>query len=133
MPAHNGSGRFVSSDKGEVSIHWDDDSLDEGLTRLLAGIVPYVDAVLEHDEAESINDMRTSAPWTDRTSNARNGLFAKAYVEGGEHGEILYHTVEYGIFLETKFSGRDRVVWPDATLRAGRRVMTGIRMLMRSL
>lgn len=42
-----------------------------------------------------------NAPWTDRTSNARQTLNAKAYLEGAHHVCIeLRHGVEYGIWLE---------------------------------
>lgn len=56
--------------------------------------------------------MKTSAPWTDRTSNARNGLAARAYREADEIGIVLYHQVPYGIYLETRFDGRYAVIAP---------------------
>lgn len=131
-PQRDSSGRFVKTPRGgEVSVKWTDD-LGPGLNRAAAFVIPYVDAVLEHDSGESQNDMRVNAPWTDRTSNARNGLFAKAFVEGGEHGEVLYHTMDYGIWLELANSGKYRIIWPS-TLRAGRRVMKGLRELFRAM
>lgn len=45
--------------------------------------------------------MKQHAPWTDRTTNARNGLFATAVKLGkGLYAIILAHSVTYGIYLE---------------------------------
>lgn len=44
--------------------------------------------------------IKHNAPWTDRTSNARNGLFATAVQEQTKFFIILGHRVDYGIFLE---------------------------------
>lgn len=45
--------------------------------------------------------MKQKAPWTDRTSNARNGLFARAAkLSRTVFAIILGHSVTYGIFLE---------------------------------
>lgn len=58
------------------------------------------------------NYMKNNAPWTDQTGNARNGLAARAYSSGSEFGIVLFHQVPYGIFLETKFGGRDAIIQP---------------------
>jgi hypothetical protein len=55
---------------------------------------------------------KRTAPWTDRTSNARNGLRAAAEHGGGSHSIILWHTMPYGIWLETRWSGRYAVIIP---------------------
>lgn len=56
--------------------------------------------------------MKTNAPWTDRTGNARAGLFARASVAGTGAKITFGHTVFYGIFLETRFAGRYAIVLP---------------------
>lgn len=56
--------------------------------------------------------MKLNAPWTDRTSNARNGLAARAYEDGDEIGIVLFHQVDYGIWLETRFGGRYAIIDP---------------------
>lgn len=51
------------------------------------------------------------APWKDRTTNARNGLFSEDYNRGSRYGIIIAHSVDYGIFLElphrTRGGGQD--------------------------
>lgn len=56
-------------------------------------------------------DMKNRAPWTDRTGNARSGLFSEAH-QGSEPYMLFGHSVPYGIFLETRFSGAYAVVLP---------------------
>lgn len=50
------------------------------------------------------------APWTDRTSNARQGL--RTAVEGGpeQFALVLYHTATYGIWLEVRWGGRWSII-----------------------
>lgn len=74
-------------------------------------------------------EMRERAPWTDRTGNARNGLFAKPFYNlgsgtlgrdaggrftsgGNTYGVVLYHSVPYGIWLETRWAGRFAALLP---------------------
>ena len=45
--------------------------------------------------------MKHNAPWTDRTTNARNGLFAKASrLAKSLFAITLGHSVDYGVYLE---------------------------------
>lgn len=55
---------------------------------------------------------KTTAPWTDRTGNARNGLFGGVEVKGTEVFIRLGHSMEYGIFLELANDGRFAVLKP---------------------
>jgi hypothetical protein len=58
------------------------------------------------------NYMKVNAPWTDQTSNARNGLAARAYRDQDQIGIVLYHQVSYGIWLETRFGGKYAIIQP---------------------
>lgn len=75
------------------------------------------------------NYMKTNAPWTDRTGNARNGLAARAYQEGDEVGIVLYHQVDYGIWLETRWSGKYAIIQPTID-EMGPRVMRDFNRLL---
>lgn len=76
-------------------------------------------AAFVYQEAKSEGRMRTGAPWTDRTTNARSSLFAKANSRGTHHELLLSHGVAYGIYLETMKSGQYAIVTPEI-LRAAR-------------
>lgn len=68
--------------------------------------------VFRYQENASENYMRSNAPWTDRTTNARNGLYSKADQEATQHSLLISHGVPYGIFLEVSNSGRDGIIVP---------------------
>lgn len=73
-------------------------NMEDKLQRALYGVVKYWDGPAEEH-------MKHNAPWTDRTTNARNGLFATAQksantIAASTFAIILGHSVDYGIFLE---------------------------------
>lgn len=51
-----------------------------------------------------------NAPWTDRTSNARQGLNHAIKDEGAVLGLVLYHDMDYGIWLEVRWGGRWAII-----------------------
>lgn len=56
--------------------------------------------------------MRSNAPWTDRTGNARNGLVG-VYESSANGGRVVFaHSVNYGIWLEVRWSGRYAIILP---------------------
>jgi hypothetical protein len=78
---------------------------------------------LDYQAAKSETRMRTTAPWTDRTTNARNGLFAKVYeIDVDSWLLLLSHSVDYGIWLEVINNGEYAAVRPEF-LQANREVM----------
>lgn len=68
--------------------------MDRKLNRAAFATVKYWDGRAEAH-------MKQKAPWSDRTSNARNGLSAKAVKESKSvFSIILSHGVTYGVYLE---------------------------------
>lgn len=78
---------------------------------------------------EGIAALKQNAPWTDRTSAARNGLHTITMLGGSQHIIIYSHAVHYGIWLEVKFSGRDAVILPTM-IPEGRDLMKKLDGLM---
>lgn len=58
------------------------------------------------------NSAKSNAPWTDRTGNARSGLFGT--VETAQNMVILYlshgQMIDYGIWLELAHGGRHAIL-----------------------
>lgn len=58
------------------------------------------------------NSAKSNAPWTDRTGNARSGLFGT--VETAQNMVILYlshgQMIDYGIWLELAHGGRYAII-----------------------
>jgi hypothetical protein len=63
--------------------------------------------------AEEVQDYaQQNAPWEDRTGEARDGLTAESFEDGGILTIVLYHTVEYGVWLEVRNSGEYAIIIP---------------------
>lgn len=92
---------------------FDFDTLTPSLQELLPKIDAGVDLAFDAAEAKSQSDMRLNAPWHDNTGNARAGLNTVHEKEPMvEHRLVLYHSVNYGIWLEVRFSGRYAIIGP---------------------
>jgi len=65
------------------------------------------------DDARKVEDYaKDNAPWTDRTGDAREGLTAEVSRDGEAVVLELYHTVEYGLWLEVIQSGEYAIIMP---------------------
>lgn len=92
--------------------------LTAGLTALMA---------YEADRGEEY--MKSNAPWTDRTGNARGGLKADPFAQDHKFGVVYYHQVPYGIWLEVKHSGEYSIITPTVQW-AGQEIMKSVHGLM---
>lgn len=99
-------------------------SLDHNLKNFDQRARRAIGATMTYQAAKSETWMRTNARWTDRTTNARNGLFATVDESLGKDAWLLVlsHSVSYGIWLEVANSGKYAIVRP-ALLRANRELM----------
>jgi hypothetical protein len=92
---------------------FDFDTLSPGLKRVLPKVDAGVALAFDAMEAKAETYARTNAPWTDRTGNARAGLFAKHQaIPMVEHRLVVYHTMPYGYWLEVRWSGRYAIIGP---------------------
>ena len=55
---------------------------------------------------------KRDAPWTDRTSHARQGLTARCERVGNGIVIALFHTMAYGIWLEVAHAGKYAIILP---------------------
>lgn len=60
--------------------------------------------------------MRTNATWTDRTGAARAGLGASVVVSTNKVAIVLFHSVAYGVYLETRWGGRYAIIRPTLAI-----------------
>lgn len=110
---------------GGSVVRWTRDTLTPGLTVSAATLHKRLDTFMAFQESKVQDYMRTNAPWTDQTSNARNGLFAKASVGDPVHTIVVYHTVPYGIWLEVRHAGQFAIITPTI-LSEGQRIMESL-------
>lgn len=93
-------------------IVWTDRALVNQLQTMDARADRALTAIIAYHASRASAYAKKNAPWTDRTSNARNGLFARAERDRPKYRIIVAHAVPYGIWLEVKFSGRDGIIRP---------------------
>jgi len=73
-----------------------------------------VAAIAQYVATEMQNDAKANAPWTDRTGNARTGLFGTSEADFAAKVVTIYlshgATIDYGVWLELASSGRYAVI-----------------------
>ncbi len=75
---------------------------------------------------------RSNAPWQDQTGNARQGLFATGLRDGKKHYIVVYHTMPYGPFLETRWDGKYGIIL-DTLKVMGEKMMLELSYFMRKI
>jgi len=106
----------VYGDRAEIvrgNIHWYYDSLTPRAAVFVVAVEARIAEVLEEMASQVEEYAEFHAPWEDRTGAARDGLTAE-YVDLGaaKHGIVLYHTVEYGIWLGIRWNGQYAIIIP---------------------
>lgn len=92
------------------------DTLRPTLNRFDENVARGVALAFKWGENRAEQYAKVNAPWEDQTGNARNGLTARYTRSGKTHRLTLFHRVNYGIWLEVRFSGRYAIIMP--TLKA---------------
>lgn len=108
---------------------WINDTLTPGIQQLPVEISKAVAAVVEYHAPQVENFMKVNAPWTDRTTNARNGLRATPVHGIDRHAIVAYHTMDYGFWLSVKNAGKFDIILPTIQIQ-GRAVMLTLRGLL---
>lgn len=85
--------------------------------------------IMDYAAVEGAAKMKQNAPWTDRTGAARNGLFTITEHSKGSYSITFSHSVNYGIWLEVKYSGRDAIIMPTI-LEVGEDIRQKLRGLL---
>lgn len=92
-----------------IIIH---DGIGPVVDALVVGTAIKVTAEMQAGAMELEQYAKYTAPWTDQTGNARDGLTADVFQEGGEIVIDLRHSVDYGIWLELIQDGAFAVIMP---------------------
>jgi len=105
--------------------------MEAKLQRAIYGVVKYWDGPVERH-------MKHNAPWSDRTTNARNGLRAEAgksgrTIAGSTFFIMLWHSVTYGLFLElgTRYMQARPIIVPTMRIYAPKVIGTLTKILDR--
>lgn len=104
-------------------FRWTSDNLSTNLQNAPDRVLKAVGDATKYQARKSENFMRSNAPWTDRTANARNGLKAIPFQDGSQFTIVLAHSMPYGIWLEVRWSGKYGII-PQAIRQGGQELMS---------
>lgn len=94
------SGIFIRSSMGVGIV-----AAEKELTLLL-------DEEVKQTAEEALDWAQQNAPWEDRTGDARDGLDFNIDWQGHAIVWTMFHTVPYGIYLETRWNGKYAIIMP---------------------
>lgn len=107
------SGQWRSARHYERNKHFKVDTLSKGLASFVFKTMDRW-AEVANDFADELRQYaHDNAPWNDITGDARAGLETAALVYNGGLQVDLYHTVEYGIWLEVCLAGKYAIIIPS--------------------
>lgn len=116
----------------QASFSWSSDNLTKNLKIMPQKLDRALAAAVEYAATRSEASMKANAPWTDQTTNARNGLHTEPFHDGKTHGYHLAHGVPYGIWLEVRWDGRYGII-PQSVQEGGMMVMSLMSKLIAGL
>lgn len=91
---------------GKSSIRWTDESLFKNVETFDSRAQAALSKVTTYYALRAETHVKTRAPWTDRSGNARSGLSAQPFTESNVYRVVVYHSVTYGKWLEIRWGGR---------------------------
>lgn len=102
--------------QAKTGIRWvrPPDELATAIERYGDRVLQTVAAIAQYTATAMQNDAKANAPWTDRTGNARTGLFGTSEADFAKKVVTIYLShgvaINYGVWLELAGSGRYSVV-----------------------
>jgi len=104
------SGKFRR--RGEFNNKYARSTLAAGIANFYGKMVDGFEDVLEPFAEQMMEYAQANAPWSDRSGDARSGLTGDFEHEGENFIVSLYHTVDYGKWLEIRWGGKYAVILP---------------------
>lgn len=113
-------------------FYWKSDTLRPGVKGFPIRVNRAITAATEYGATRGEAYMKRGARWADQTGNARAGLHTSTEHSATVHRIIFAHSVYYGIYLETRWSGRYQIIVP-ALQDTGQEVMRALGKLIAGL
>ena len=88
------------------------DTFTPGVAAAEASFVKILEEDVLNTAIDALEYAKQNAPWEDRTGDARDGLDVEVEWQGHVVVWTMFHTVDYGLYLETRWSGRYAIIMP---------------------
>ena len=115
------------------SVVWSDRSLLSNLKNFDKRADRIISASVAYHASRASAYAKRNAPWQDRTTNARNGLFAQAERNFPSYAIVVGHSVPYGVWLEVRWSGRYQIIRPTVDREGPELMKTASQLYARML
>lgn len=112
MALRNSNGRFRRRGSFSNNAFSADNTLSKGIAQFEFKMTEGFENAIREFKEELVDYARSNAPWDDRSGDARSGLDAEFYGEADALGITLFHTVDYGPWLEIRWGGRYAIIIP---------------------
>ena len=112
MALRNSNGQFRKRGSFNNKMFAADSTLSKGIAQFEFKMRDGFEEIIREFKNELIDYARSNAPWEDRTGDARSGLDAEFYGDDNAVGITLFHTVDYGPFLEIRWGGKYAIILP---------------------
>lgn len=106
------TGQWRKARPYEKNRHFRIDTLSRGLASFVFKTMDSMADKANEFADELVQYAKDNAPWEDRSGDARAGLDSAVTASNGELEIDLYHTVDYGIWLEVRWGGRYAIIIP---------------------
>lgn len=88
-------------------------TLQKGLAQFEIKMREHMEEIANDFAQELVDYARSHAPWEDRTGDARAGLDSAVETGRGQNLVVsLFHTVDYGIWLEVRWGAKYAIIIP---------------------
>jgi hypothetical protein len=112
MALRNANGRFRRAGTFDNKMFSANSTLAKGIAQFEFKMREGFEDIIRSFKDELVEYARSNAPWEDRTGDARSGLDAEFYGDEDAVGITLYHSVDYGVWLEIRWGGRYAIILP---------------------
>lgn len=92
------------------NVRWTQDTLQRNLAAVPRRAHAFLEEATNYQTLKAETYARSKARWTDRSTNARNGLTAVPDVKDKVYQIHIFHKVSYGVYLETRWGGRYAII-----------------------
>lgn len=90
-----------------------------GIARAAIAVPHHIEEQVLDTAIQALDYAQSNAPWNDRTGDARAELDVDVHWEGHVIVWEMFHGVDYGLFLETRWNGKFAIIMPTLEMFAG--------------
>lgn len=95
-------------------------SMAHGIALASVAVPHQIEEEVLDTAVEALEYAQSNAPWNDRTGDARSGLDVDVQMEGNVIVWDMFHSVDYGLYLETRWNGKFAIIMPTLEIYASR-------------